>query len=618
MCGIWFSLGIKVEEDVMASLAHRGPDGAGWRVFSTAGGPLALGHRRLAIIDTSPAAAQPMSDPEGRFWLSYNGEIYNYLELRRELENSGHRFRTQSDSEVLLAAYMAWGVDCLNRLIGMFAFALYDVGAGKVILARDPFGIKPLFYSVLPQGVAAASEIKALLVLPDVDRKVDPQRLFSYLRHGRLDHGQGTMYSAIRQVPAGHCALIEIGTGRGFSVTGYWRPRATGACRLSHAEAAERLRELFLESIRIHLRSDVPLGILLSGGIDSSSILSAVRKILGPDAPLPAFTYAAEDAAIDEESWSSTAARAAGATHHVIRIPSGHICNEIDDVIAHQDEPFASTSVYAQYRVFAAVRDAGLKLVLDGQGADEMLAGYPTYLSDRLISLISRGRFDKAMMLLLRARQSGRARAALRTGAAFLPPALDALGRRLLGEPPVPAWLDRGWAESADAATLEMVPRSGNALHRRLLSTMSESSLPALLRYEDRNAMSWSVESRLPFLTVPMADFVLSLPEEQLIDGSGVTKAVFRAAMRGIVPDEVLDRRDKIGFATPQHRWMKELRPWLLALFSSSAAREFAPLSPRALRQIQSRLSVGEVPAFNWLWRCANAIRWIDLKGARL
>jgi asparagine synthase (glutamine-hydrolysing) len=612
------------------ALRHRGPDDRGFLGWHESGAVqssrdpdvagharLALAHRRLSIIDLSAAGAQPMSTPDGRFHITFNGEIYNYLELRDELAAAGVAFRTRTDTEVLLHALVRWGTAALPRLTGMFAFALFDAAERRLLLARDFAGMKPLYYTELPTGLAFASEIKALLTLPGIRRRASPQRLFDYLRFGLTDHGPETLYEGIRQVPAAHYIQFGIDDARLPAPVAWWRPTDAPPVDLPLESSASRLRALLIDSVRLHLRSDVPLGVALSGGTDSSAILAAARTVLGGSAELHAFSYVADDDAISEERWIDLAAAAAGpVTVHKVRPAAADLSIDLDDLTASQDEPIGSTSVFAQRQVYAAVRRQGIKVVLCGQGADEILGGYPTFLAARLVGLMLRGRWAEAGRFLRAASRLPGVRGSmlgLRAGAMLLPLGAQGLARRLTGEQLVPGWLNARWFTERDVRPQPLWRRqSREPLREQLRRTLTETSLPALLRYEDRNSMAFSVESRLPILNHALVDFVLSLPDDQIIAADGTTKCVFRRALRGLVPDAILDRRDKIGFATPSQRWMRELQPWIDRLRQSDAARRIAAFNPAGLHRELQRGLAGNARAGGNVWRWISLVRWAE------
>lgn len=611
-----------------AAIAHRGPDGAGFAAF-TPGQKLALtaraedlsaarvvlAHRRLAIIDTGEGGHQPMASDDGSHVIVFNGEIYNYVELRHELLALGWTFRTHSDTEVLLKAWSQWGEAVLPRLVGMFAFAILDVAARRLVLARDPFGIKPLYWTRTAEAFAFASETKALLTLPGIDRSVAPQALFDYLRLGYTDRDDGSLLVGIRRLPPAHWAVVDLDNPV-IEPRRYWRIDLSHRLDIGFDEAAAEMRRLFLDSIRLHLRADVPVGSALSGGIDSSAVVMAMRQLQGPSLNIHAFSYVADDKALSEEAWIDRVGAAADATVHKVRLTPAELVGDLDAMIASQDEPFGGTSILAQYNVYRLARQTGIKVTMDGQGADEMLGGYPVYIAARAASIAKAGRPLEALSFLRRAcaRCSYPTRAALlRVGRWLLPPGLQEPARRLVGESLVPGWLNGAWFAERGAVIDERLPQpGGDVLRGALLDTFAERSLPALLRYGDRNSMAHSVESRVPFLTPQLAEFAFALPEHCLIAKDGTSKAVFRAAMRGIVPDAVLDRRDKIGFATPQHDWLNAMSPWVESVLNSSAANSIPAVKTSAIAAAWrvARSEGSTIPAH--LWRWLNLVRWAE------
>ena len=612
----------------MSLLRHRGPDDQG--VLLSDGKCVIVGrdlptrewtgeavflHQRLSILDLSEAGWQPMASEDGRYYIIFNGEIYNFVELRRELEGLGFTFRSRSDTEVLLAAYLQWGAKVLSRLVGMFAFAVFDSVARRLFLARDPFGIKPLYYVCGPVTFAFASEIKALLALEWVPRTANPGRVYDYLRFGVTDHGSETMLAAISCLPAAHFLEISVAQPERVRPIRYWDIDLENRSVLSMEGAAEQLRALFLESMRFHLRSDVPLGAALSGGVDSSAIVMAMREVGGAGLDLKTFTFVPNDPLLSEKSFVAEIADRAGTEAHYVTPDAGDIVDDIESVIVAQDEPFTSTSIYAQYRVFRLAHKAGIKVMLDGQGADELLGGYRHYLGPRLGSLLRQGRLRAAVGFLARAGRlpGGSKRAILMgAGAGFLPGALHGQMRRLVGKDLLPSWLSRDWVETHRIAgePLNYTVRGKETLRRTLYRSLTGVGLPALLRYEDRNSMAFSIESRVPFLTSTIANFLLSLPEEYLIDERGVSKRVFRDAMRGLVPDLVLDRRDKIGFATPEREWLLALGPWVDAALSIEALSGVPALDGKAVRGQWREIAEGRRRFDSRVWRWCNLIVW--------
>jgi asparagine synthase (glutamine-hydrolysing) len=640
MCGIvglWSTRREPVDlarlERAAARIAHRGPDDAGFagldgarslrltrRLADLEGSSLALAHRRLSILDLTEAGWQPMATPDGRFTIVYNGEIYNYLELGRELEARGVTFRSRCDTEVLLHAYATWGTEAFGRVIGMYALGIVDSLERRVILARDFFGIKPLYYAAREGAFAFASEIKALLELGHVRRAVSADRLHAYLRSGLADVGEETLFADVRQLPPGHLLELSLDDARVPEPRRYWRVDAERTSDLSFERAAEQLRELFLDSVRLHLRSDVPVGAALSGGIDSSAIVAAMRHV-EPALDLHTFSFAADDPAVSEESWADMAGGAARSVVHKVRPTARELAADLDDLVASQDEPFGSTSIYAQYRVFKLARETGIKVMLDGQGADEMLAGYPYFMAGRLGSLIRRGRWLEARRFYGRARRLPHVQPRallLNTGDALFPDRLRPAAKSVLRQKRVLAadWLNEGWFRDRGVEPSPLPRLRARSLLREQLAYSLEHGLPPLLRYEDRNSMAHSIESRVPFLTPQLAGFLFSLPEEYIISRDGVSKSVFRAAMRGIGPDAILDRRDKVGFQTPEQRWLATLQPWVDAVLRSDAARAIPALNHDRLQREWAEIAAGRRPFDRRAWRWVNLIKWAELNGA--
>jgi asparagine synthase (glutamine-hydrolysing) len=605
---------------LIATLAHRGPDASGLATYRRDGSlaptdaaELALLHRRLSIIDLDPRANQPMASSDGRYVLVFNGEIYNYVELREALERDGYVFRTTSDSEVLIAAYANWGEKALNRFTGMYAFVMLDRERRELFLARDPFGIKPLFWARGSCHLAIASEIGPLLDVPGVGRGIDQARTCLFLSVGQTDEGERTMFANVRSLPAGSFARVAL-DAPAVAPAAFWRPTIAVRDRSPKAAALE-VREALIRSVELHLRSDVPTGISLSGGIDSSAIIACARAVGGPAADLRSFSFTATGSEVDETPFIEMAAQAAGAERHMVRIEPAEIVADIDRLIAVQGEPFGSLSMYAQHRVMGLARDHGIKVILDGQGADELFAGYRPYLARRLSELLASFRLPEAIRFV-RAMGKLPGTGARLIAQAFEPvvsPELRGLARRVVGRPLVPPWIDGQWFAGNNAfATGRGLQAGPHLFHDALVQSLTETVLPALLRYGDRNSMAFSIESRVPFLTPALADLAYSLPADQLVSGNAVSKAVLRNAMRGLVPDAILDRRDKIAFSTPDRMWGQALRPFFERTLTSDVARALPWLNAQAaLQALDRRMARSAAFGFD-LWRTVNVVRWIE------
>ena len=603
------------------ALGRRGPNDRGTKVVALPTSTVVLGHTRLSIIDLSDGGHQPMHSADGRLVVVFNGEIYNYRELRAELQAHGHVFCTASDTEVLLQAWQRWGEACLPRLNGMFAFALLDRQEGTLTCVRDPFGIKPFFYAADGAQLAFASELPAVNALRGGGVQLDLQRAYDYLVHGDYDTSERTFLRGVNHLMPGHLLRMRLGEAPGVPVR-WWQPRISPVQRISFPEAAQVFREKLLTSVRLHLRSDVALGAALSGGLDSSTIVCAMRHV-EPDLPIHTFSYVARGSAVSEETWVDRISAHVGAVSHKVEVAPRDLASDLDDMILAQGEPFGSTSIYAQYRVYRLAREHGVTVTLDGQGADELLAGYSGYPGKRARSLIDEGRFGAAWGFLRGWSQwpDRVLREGVKAAVAEVVdgPVYDAL-RRLNGSTLEPEWLDVGALQAQGVQVRFPRQRSpwdqpGRRLVAELAHSVTRRGLPSLLRHGDRNSMRFSVESRVPFLTADLADFLLTLPEDYLISPGGETKSILRAAMRGIVPDEVLDRRDKIGFSTPELAWLREIAPEVRDWLGADVGLDFLH---------RDRLVAGfdavmaERAPFSWqVWRWINFTRWYALMVAR-
>jgi asparagine synthase (glutamine-hydrolysing) len=599
----------------LQAMTHRGPNDCGQDVHETTEALLNLGHTRLSIIDLTSGGHQPMFREHGRYSLVYNGEIYNYRELRGELAGLGQQFRSESDGEVLLAAWCHWKRAALPRLKGMFAFAVHDRRDNTLTLARDAFGIKPLFYSAGADRFAFASEVPALLRLRGDTPSLNLQRAYDYLVFGSYDDSENTFFADVSQLGPGHVLTVDLASGRVVSNARWWWPEITRRSSDSFETAAETIREMFLANVRLHLRSDVPLGAALSGGIDSSSIVCGMR-IVEPHMPIHTFSYAARGSAVNEERWADMINEHVGAIPHKVVATPEELSTDLADMIRAQGEPFGSTSIYAQYRVFKLAREHGITVTLEGQGADELFGGYRGYPGPVLRGLLESGRLvDAAQFAAAWSRWPDRSmwQALLALGHEAVPDRLRSAALTAVGRPPEPPWLDTGILKDAGVVCAEPVlPADPDAAGRRLAATLrtalTRRGLAALLRHGDRNSMRWSIESRVPFLTPDLADYALSLPEEYLVSRTGETKRVFRAAMRGIVPDSVLNRRDKIGFATPEEEWFRSIASAVRQWLSDDVELPF--LDQRRALQEYDRVIAGQ-QRFSWqVWRWINFTQW--------
>lgn len=598
-------------------LQHRGPNDQGIEIFQATGGLVTLGHTRLSILDLSDAGHQPMHTANKRYSIVFNGEIYNYKELRETLQAKGKVFHSDSDTEVLLSCWADEGVACLSKLRGMFAFVVLDHQQQTLTCVRDAFGIKPFFYHQGNGSFLFASEIPALRCLLDSPPDINWQRAYDYLIFGSYDNHEDSFFSGIKHLPAGHHLTVTLGKNTYATIQRWWWPDISENKDLSFVDAAEQLREMFLNNVRLHLRSDVPLGAALSGGLDSSAVVCAIRH-LEPQIPIHTFSYVARGSSVDEESWVDLINKQVKAIPHKVVVSPEELANDLDDMLKTQGEPFGSTSIYAQYRVFRLARDNGVTVTLDGQGADELLAGYHGYPGKRMLSLLDKGDLKGLLTFLHHWSQwPGRSlpRGVMILLRELIPLRWQRLPRKWIGQDTLPYWIDpnklheRGISTFQNTVSLDTIPE--RHLMALLRQTLSGGDLSNLLRHGDRNSMRWSIESRVPFLTTDMAEFLLSLPEHYLISPKGETKHIFRAAMRGIVPDAVLDRRDKIGFATPEQAWLKILSKQMADW--TEGADKIPFLKKDAVRHEIDNI-IEDKNHFNFrAWRLINLCRWMQV-----
>lgn len=602
----------------LQKIKHRGPDDNGYQLYPFGTAAVALGHARLSIIDLSAGGHQPMHSCDGRWAIVFNGEIYNYRELREELKANGCNFSSDSDTEVLLAAWATWGLSCLHRLVGMFAFVVLDKATAKLTCVRDAFGIKPFFYSSKAEHFSFASELLALLELLPDKPSLNWQRSYDYLVHGDYDSSSDTFYSDVHHLQPGHWFEVDAATGQLTRPQSWWQPQVQERTGWRFDDAVEQVREQFLHNIRLHLRSDVPLGAALSGGIDSSAVVCAMRHV-APDMPIHTFSFIAEGSDVNEEHWVDRVNEHVGAIPQKVRVSSAELVRDLDEIIRTQGEPFGSTSIYAQYRVYKLAREHGITVTLDGQGADEMLAGYIGYPGQRLRSLLETGRISDAWEFWNNwAVWPGRSRmlAVKYLASEMTDGALYETLRKIDGRTAVPSWINTGpLLEQGVGLHKPRIRPVTQTKGRRVIDelglSLSRRGLCNLLRHGDRNSMKFSLESRVPFLTPELANLFLSMPEEFLISQKGQTKHVFRAAMRQIVPDDVLDRKDKVGFATPEKDLLFGMADTVKSWLKQDLKLPF--LCQKTLLKEFDAILTRRKPYTSEVWRWVNFIRWYGM-----
>lgn len=583
------------------SIRHRGPDDEGFLLVCngetiSAGGPdtpagvwdaktsyspsldvrsfqsgyssMAFGHRRLSILDLTPAGHQPMSYSNARFWIVFNGEIYNYQEIRSELTGLGYSFHTRSDTETILAAYAMWGEHCLERFAGMWSFAIFDRASKELFLSRDRYGIKPFYYYFSPTGdFYFASEIKQFTVLQQWESAMNPHRVYDQLVYSFTDHTDETLFRGVFQLPGGTYFkapvddIIPDVRGRIRSIKWYnVKVKPFGG---SFQEAAVQFREHFDKAVREHLHADVPVGTALSGGLDSSAIVCEVNRILrseGDQTLQKTFSSCTVHQKYDEKKWMDVI------INHT-KVDASFVYPEPDDIfrltpelIWIHDEPYQSQSAFLAYHVFRLARENGVKVLLNGQGADEYLGGYGQFTVARYAHMVKRLRINEALLdISYYCKDKGISRSSVYSEVAFhlLPSAI----RKWLGYIHVNTGSARKLINHkalgiSPSHPLDAIPVKYNTVPNISEHLTFYSTLPKYLRWEDRNSMANSVEARVPFLDHRLVEFSYSLPDD-FLEKMGVTKRVMRQAFRGLLPEEIRLRKDKMGFATPEEVWVK-------------------------------------------------------------
>lgn len=581
------------------------PETEPWRV--------ALGHRRLSIVDLTPAGHQPMVHAPSGIAVSYNGEIYNHLELRRDLERAGHFFSSHSDTEVLLHAWLEWDAACLTRLNGMFAFVLLDPRNGGTLHAvRDRFGVKPLYFARLNTTVAFASEIKQIRSLPDFVPRVDLGAARDYLAFGLVDHSARTFDEGVTQVRGGEHAVVRLDDPQLRIRADNWYELRPKQFRGGPKDAAAEFRWCLTDSIQLRLRADVPVGSCLSGGLDSSAIVCLASEILKdrPNASSQLTVTACYDEKLyDEWHFAEQVVRQTGAQPVRVWPTVERLQAELDGQLWHMDDPVGSTSQFSQWCVFDGAAAAGLKVMLDGQGSDEQLAGYGGSDAALYSGFMRRGQLLRLVSEVssFKRRNGALPIAQLILALRNILPGIDALlPAHVRVQPSQPEWLG-----VSAPSPLEL--RSARDLNEHLNQQLLATSLPVLLRYEDRNSMARSVESRVPFLDYRLVEFLAGVPDHMKLR-RGVTKTLLRDALSDILPAAIHARRDKMGFVTPEKLWLSETATdWFRQ--GVTAALDIAPNvfdRKKTVSMVESMIE-GRLPFTFAPWRILCFGRWLTL-----
>lgn len=564
-------------QQMLDAINHRGPDDFG----TYCDGRVVLGQKRLSIVDLSADGKQPMSYRD-RYQVVFNGEIYNYIELREELRKKGYQFHTKTDTEVLLASYDCWNTDCLNHFNGMWSFAILDLHANQIFCARDRFGVKPFYYYQTEDGFAFASEIKEFTVLRNWAAIGNIPRIIDFiLNNGMHDYCNETLFEGVYQLRPGEMLIYNLNTDKYDIKTWYHLADKKHQSDMSMEEAAREFAALFTDAVNLRLRSDVKVGSCLSGGLDSSAIVCTMNQLLTErdQASQQEVVFAENHVGkYDESAYADAVVEKTGVIRHSVQPSYDEIITKLDEIVWHQDEPFGSTSIIAQWDVYEKARENGLTVMLDGQGADEYLAGYSSFHKVYFRELLLSFKFKKLHTSLATYKQLYHDY--------YYPPyrdLVDIIFSRFISEQKVEAFKTKVKHMMGKAVRTDYIYNYDNqtdhlySKYRKMSTSITDEtiaemmhiSLPKLVHHQDRNAMAHSIESRAPFLDYRLVEFVFNLPSDYKVN-LGVTKYVMREGLKDVLPDVIKNRMDKLGFATPEDVWIRDNQESFCKLLDSA------------------------------------------------
>ncbi|MCW5875084.1 MAG: asparagine synthase (glutamine-hydrolyzing) [Anaerolineales bacterium] len=596
MCGInGFTWGDTELIKRMNYLARfRGPDGSGTYVDEA----VSLGSTRLAIIDLSERGNQPMSTPDGRFWIVFNGEIYNYKSIRERLVKAGHEFKSDSDTEVILHAYQEYGDECFELFNGMWGLALYDQQEGELLLCRDRFGVKPLYFHTEGTRLIFSSMLGAF---PEcgVVSKPDEQIIMEYLAFNLTQHNDRTFFTNIYSLLPGHMLRFKLASGE-YKISQWYTPTPR------RAQDSAELRRIFTEAVKWRTVSDVPVGVCLSGGIDSSAITCILDRALPSE--FNAFSLVAPGSSVDESKYIDEVVRYTGAKPHYTSVDPKTFMDDVADFVAAMEEPVTGLSAYAQYRVFKLAHENGARVLLDGQGGDELFGGYVYYWGYYFLELFKRGKWGslvKNMILgLTKFKQ-------LFPYALFLFLLLPHSLRDFLWRSRITPWVDHAYLQSVCGD--QMDPRwQAKPLREVLNLTLFSTSIPHNLMWGDKSSMRWSVECREPFMDYELVHAAMAMVAEELL-ADGETKVAFREAIREDLPDLIYNRKDKVGFEAPEDEFFAdpEVISFAEDLIYSESFKNRPYWNWEAVERIFSAHKAGRKKSGALIWKWVNLELWL-------
>jgi asparagine synthase (glutamine-hydrolysing) len=607
ICGIIELNGRKTEEKnlrlMMKTMKHRGPDDEG--IFQE--GNVGLGFVRLSIIDLSPAGHQPMFSDCGQYVLVYNGEIYNYIELREELQVKGYTFRTKTDSEVLLKSYLEWGEECLHRFNGMWAFVIYNRNEKTIFAARDRFGIKPFYYLQNQDFFAFASEIPPLLTLLQVKPQPDYQSIFDYLVFNRTDQTERTFFSEVKKLQHGHILLMDLNQHSrvGILVGRQWYNLKERVLKSEGFKNPQEYKELFTSAIGLRLRSDVPVGVCLSGGLDSSSIVSILLHDF-KKSDLNTFSAVYKKGQKGDETEYINEFNSSLTKMFFASPDAGSLEKDLIQFVKAHGEPISSTSPYAQYIVMKLAQGE-VVVTLDGQGADEQLAGYHYFFGFFFKDLLTHGQLNRLISEMFHYLAKHNSLMGIKSFLFFMMP------HRIRTKLKIN---EKGYLNPVFAKTFSNTSSIGYNLYGSKTLTDAlldhfEYKLEHLLKWEDRNSMWFSLEARVPFLDYRLVEKTIATSNALKI-WKGTTKHILREAMKGILPDKIYNRQDKVGFGTPQDEWFREqaLQKIICECIESDTFKNRKLIDPQAVKELYKKHLSGDVNISSEIWKWVHLELW--------
>ena len=653
MCGIFgvlnfneVNVNLKSFQDSVNIIRHRGPDDEGYALFNTfkksseerfgdtsavkkgthilSDGSdilnLAFGFRRLSIIDLSVNGHQPFFNEEKNICIIFNGEVYNYIEIREELISKGYKFRTGTDTEVIMNSYIEWGEDCLSRFNGMWGIALYDMRKNILFCTRDRFGVKPFYYYKDDKVFVFGSEMKSLIEYfkkdPSFEKRVNKEIAFDYFVNNFTEHTGNTFIHGIKNLPPSHLIKIQ---GNDFNVRKYFDievNKELGKYNQQKFEGTERkFSELIYDSVKLRLRSDVAVGTCLSGGLDSSAVVSIINKILTDSTESnkqqtvnrqKTFSAVYDDASIDERKFIEEMIKETNCDSHYVFPDKADLFSDIDNFIFQLDEPIGGTSPYAQWNVMRLARQNNVTVLLDGQGADESLGGYEVYFGFLYANLFRQGNYLQLMLELSKNFQKGIEIS--RRGYKYY---VNSKNKNTSS--PVSKFYNQDFLNNYSGKSI-LEYRTSDNLNQKLYEDLSKYILPSLLRFEDRNSMKFSIESRTPFLDYRIIKFLFETEGIYKIH-NGFSKWILRNSMNSKMPDNIVWRRDKKGFPTPERKWMKLLKEDFIKVVNENNDDLSSYFNTDLiLKNYDKIISDPEIKS-HFLWKIYNFAKWKKMYG---